>query len=107
MVSLFKIMSEIRFADAISQEIDQRPLKYFETFEEAEAYLLAIKNRMLMYNFPFAAIQVFDLDQQERPIKQCVYHYNETLKIYQPFEDPSVIAPGTLRRLNTLNELKV
>lgn len=107
MVSLFKIISEIRFSDAISQEIDQRPLKYFEAFEEAEAYLLSIKNRMMMYNFPFAAIQIFDLERQETPIQQRVYHYNETLRMYQPFEDSSVIAPGTLRRLNTLNELKV
>ena len=102
MVTLFRIISEIRFSDAISQEIDQRPLKHFDTFENAEVYLLTIKNRMLMYNFPFAVIQVFDVSQKESTPAQTVYHYNETLRTYQSINDILVIAPGTLRRLNTM-----
>ncbi|MCK8059669.1 MULTISPECIES: hypothetical protein [unclassified Fusibacter] len=99
-VTLFKIISEIRIQDMVSQEIDKRVLKQFESEKEAIDYLRGIKNQMMMYNFPFAMIQEFELEDIYYISNQVLYLFDDLRACYLPIDGMAGLSQSTRRKLH-------
>lgn len=104
LVTIFRIESEIRIHDAISQEVDVRVLKRFDDFAAAQTYLYGIKNSQMMYNFPFAAIQQIEKAQRLQVLDQKLYLFDEIFSNYQPFDDLNILTMSTRRKLHDFSE---
>lgn len=105
LVTIFRIDSEIRIQDAISQEIDARVLKSFEVFDEAEKYLKDIKNSMLMINFPFAMIQKMKKEHLWQILDQKLYLLDEVYMKYERLDDLSILTLNTRKKLHDFDEI--
>jgi hypothetical protein len=103
-VTLFKIISEIRIQDAVSQEIDKRVLKQFESAKEAHEYLHNIKNKMMMYNFPFAMIQEFELEDIFYITNQHLFLYDDDQARYLAVDGMAGLANQTRRKLHEFDK---
>lgn len=99
-VTIFQIVSEMKVSDVIFQEIDKRYLKTFETFIDAKAYLHAIQNRKLMYNYPLAVIGEYKADKNPRILKQSFYKYYPTSNDYVEVEGNTGLVSSTLTMLH-------
>lgn len=99
-VTIFQIVSEMKISDTIFQEVDKRYLKSFETQLEAKAYLHAIQNRKLMYNYPFAVIGEYKSGKRPRILNQILYKYYPTSNDYVEIEGNSGLIASTLTMLH-------
>jgi hypothetical protein len=99
-VTIFQIVSEMKVSDTVFQEIEKRYLKSFESEIDAKAYLHAIQNRKLMYNYPLAVIGEYKSGKRPRIIKQTLYKYYPTSNKYVEFEGNSGLVASTLTMLH-------
>ncbi len=99
-VTIFQIVSEMKVSDTVFQEVDKKYLKSFETFIEAKAYLHAIQNRKLMYNYPRAVIGEYRPGKSPRILKQSFYKYYPTSNDYVEVEGNSGLVASALTMLH-------
>ncbi len=104
-VTIFEIVSEMKVSDVIFQEIDKRHLKSFESYIEAKAYLHAIKNRKLMYNYPLAVIGEYKPGKRPSILKQTFYKYYPTSNEYREIDGNSGLVASTLTMLHPFEGL--
>jgi hypothetical protein len=104
LVTLFRIDSEIRIHDAVSQEIDKRVLKTFDVYSDAREYVNQIKNRMLMHNFPFAIIQDIIIGNTIHIQKQHLYSLDAISCTYLPCDDISILSRSTRKKLHDFED---
>lgn len=104
LVTLFRIESEIRIQDAVSQEIDYRVVKSFDHVEAALKYVEEIRNRMLMFNFPFAMVQQFYRDEHLMIGSQWLFSYDEMQSSYKPHLNMDFLTLSTRRKLHDFDE---
>lgn len=103
-VTLFRIESEVRFQDAVSQDIDYRVVKTFDHREAALQYVQEIRNRMLMFNFPFAMVQAFSRLEQLEITEQVLFSYDALVAQYCQQPDMAFLSLSTRRRLHDFDE---
>ncbi|MBN2898034.1 MAG: hypothetical protein JXO44_04575 [Clostridia bacterium] len=99
-VTIFRIVSEMKVSDVIFQEIEKRFLKSFDSLLEAEAYLHAIQNRKLMYNYPMAVIGEYKPGTRPRILKQSFFKYYPTSNDYIEVRGKSGLVASTLTMLH-------
>lgn len=99
-VTIFQIVSEMKVSQTIFQEVEKRYLKSFESYIDAKAYLHAIQNRKLMYNYPMAVIGEYDPGKRPKIKKQTLYKYYPTNNDYLEIEGNSGIVASTLTMLH-------
>ncbi len=104
LVTLFRIESELRFQNIITQEIDKRVLKSFDDFAAAKDYLFSIKNAKMMYNFPFAMIQKMEKRSNWCVLDQKLFLLDEVDMRYDALEDLSILTRTTRKILHDFNE---
>jgi len=90
--------------DAVSQEIDKRVIKTFDTLDDANEYIKNIKNRVMMYNFPFAFIQEFTNTSPISVNRQYLYILDEEVHIYLAEDDLSMLTLSTRRKLHNFED---
>lgn len=103
-VTLFRIDSEVRFQDAVSQDIDYRVVKTFDQRDAALKYVEEIRNRMLMFNFPFAMVQAFSRMERLEITEQVLFTYDELKAQYRPQSDMNFLTLSTRRKLHDFEE---
>lgn len=103
-VTLFRIDGEVRFQDAVAQEIDYRVVKTFDQREAAFKYVEEIRNRMLMFNFPFAMIQAFTRMERLEITEQVLFSYDELMAQYRQQGDMNFLTLSTRRKLHDFEE---
>ncbi len=99
-VTIFQIVKWNESIKHNFQEIEKRYLKSFESEIDAKAYLHAIQNRKLMYNYPLAVIGEYKSGKRPRIIKQTLYKYYPTSNKYVEFEGNSGLVASTLTMLH-------
>lgn len=99
-VTIFQIVSEMKVSDVVFQEVEKRHLKSFESYIDAKAYLHAIKNRKLMYNYPLAVIGECKLEKRPRILQQTLYKYYPTSNEYREIEGNSGVVASALTMLH-------
>ncbi|PID81176.1 MAG: hypothetical protein CR995_00545 [Clostridiales bacterium] len=104
LVTLFRIESELRIQDIITQEIDKRVLKSFDDFQSARAYLRDVKNAKLMYNFPFAIIQQMEKGSNWQVLDQKLFLLDEVNMNYDALDDLSILTRTTRKTLHDFSE---
>ena len=104
LVTLFRIDNEVRFQDAVSQEIEHRVVKTCDHREAALSYVEDIRNRMLMFNFPFAMVQHFSREEELEIVEQLLFSYDETNSQYCLQEDMDFLTLATRRKLHDFDE---
>ncbi len=104
LVTLFRIESELRIQDIITQEIDKRVLKSFDDYQTAANYLHAVKNAKMMYNFPFAIIQRMEKNVAWQVLEQKLFLLDEVQMRYDALEDLSILTRTTRKTLHDFKE---
>jgi hypothetical protein len=99
-VTIFQIVSEMKISDVVFQETDKRYLKSFESYIDAKAYLHAIQNRQLMFNYPWAVIGEYKPGKSPRIIRQLFYKYYPTSNDYIEVEGKTGLVASTLTMLH-------
>ena len=101
-LTIFTILTDIKIGGAVYQEIDKKFLKQMDSLEELEMYLYNIKNKNLMNNFPYAAIEKIINGKRPRITDQLIYRYNSRKNAYAKVEKYTELAPSTLTMINPL-----
>ncbi len=104
LVTLFRIDSELRIQDAVSQEIDHRVVKRCEGLNEALSYVSSIRNRILMFNFPFAMVQHITKDECWEIQQQWLYNFDDVSAEYRSLNDLNCLTLATRRKLHDFEE---
>ena len=104
LVTLFRIDSELHIQDAVSQEIDHRVVKRCEALNEALSYVSSIRNRMLMFNFPFAMVQHITKDECWEIQQQWLYNFDDVSAEYRSLKDLNCLTLATRRKLHDFEE---
>ncbi len=104
LVTLFRIESELKIQDIVTQEIDKRVLKSFDDYQSANDYLRAVKNAKMMYNFPFAIIQQMERGNSWQVLDQKLFLLDEVNMRYDFLEDLSILTRTTRKTLHDFNE---
>lgn len=99
-VTIFQIVSEMKVSDVVFQEIEKRYLKSFESYIDAKAYLHAIQNRQLMFNYPWAVIGEYKQGKSPKIIKQLFYKYYPTSNDYIEIDGKNGLVASTLTMLH-------
>lgn len=103
-ITIFNILSDIKFGDVFYQEIDKKFLKRLENEEESEAYIADIKNMNLMRHFPYAVIEKIDNSAKRKITEQKIFKFNKSKSQYIRMTSCSEIATSTRTMINPLED---
>ncbi len=104
LVTLFRIDSELKIQNIVTQEIDKRVLKSFADYQSARDYLHDVRNAKLMYNFPFAIIQQMEKRNNWQVLDQKLFLLDEVNMCYDFLEDLSILTRTTRKTLHNFSE---